>query len=141
MPARFRPDADRLRLVRYAWFVNIFESIADRRIEAAREAGLFDNLPGHGKPIADLGQERPPGWWAARVAKRERSLMAAEDLDREVRAAMPIIWRLETERDVRSELDRLNGRIDHYNRVTTVEPRPRLDVEHVVGQWRQIRFS
>ncbi len=120
--------------------MNIFESIADRRIEAAREAGLFDNLPGHGKPIADLDRERPAGWWAARVAKRERSLMAAEDLDREVRAAMPIISRLETEAEVRSELDQLNSRIDHYNRVTTVDTRPRLDVEHVVGRWRQIRF-
>ncbi len=120
--------------------MNIFESIADRRIEAAREAGLFDNLPGHGKPIPDLDRERPPGWWAARVAKRERSLMAAEDLDRELRAAMPIIWRLATEADVRSEVDRLNRQIDDYNRVTAVDTRGRLDVEHVVGRWRQIRF-
>lgn len=120
--------------------MNIFESIADRRIEAAREAGLFDNLAGHGKPIPDLDRERPAGWWAARLAKRERSLLAAEDLEREIRAAMPVIWRLRSEREVLAEAERLNRRIDDYNRVTAVESRPRLDVEQIVVRWRGIRF-
>lgn len=119
--------------------MNIFESIADRRIEAARKAGLFDNLAGAGKPIADLGRERPAGWWAARLAKRERSMMAADELDQDVRAAMPGIWRLGDEDDVRDEVTALNARIDQYNQVTTFERRDRLDVENVVRQWRQLR--
>ena len=50
-----------------------FEEIADRRIRAGYEAGLFDGLEGAGKPIRDLDRIRPPGWWAARLAGRERS--------------------------------------------------------------------
>lgn len=119
--------------------MNIFESIADRRIEAARKAGLFDNLAGAGKPIPDLGRERPAGWWAARLAKRERSMMAADALDHDVRAAMPGIWRLHDEDDVRDEVASLNRRIDDYNRVTSFERRDRLDAETVVGHWRQLR--
>jgi len=52
--------------------VDIVESIADRRIREARAAGLFDNLAGRGQPIADIDQERPPGWWADRLVERER---------------------------------------------------------------------
>ncbi len=55
-----------------------FETIAERRIEAGRKAGLFDNLAGAGKPIPDLGRERPPGWWALRVAAEEREALRAE---------------------------------------------------------------
>ncbi len=62
--------------------VSIFESIAERRIRAAREEGLFDNLAGAGKPIPDLDQERPPGWWAERWVEQERALVKAEQARR-----------------------------------------------------------
>lgn len=51
--------------------MNIFEVIAERRIEAAIEEGVFDNLAGAGQPIGDLDQVRPPGWWAARLVRQE----------------------------------------------------------------------
>lgn len=51
--------------------VDVIASIAERRIAEGREAGLFDDLPGRGEPIADLDVERPPGWWAMRFAQRE----------------------------------------------------------------------
>lgn len=119
--------------------MNIFESIADRRIMAARRAGLFDNLAGHGKPIPDLGTERPPGWWAARLVKRERSMAAAEELDRQLRLARPGLWRLDTEDEVRAKVDQLNRSIDDYNAVTTWERRTLLDPEATVEQWRAVR--
>ena len=52
--------------------MNLFETIADRRIREGREQGLFDNLALAGKPIPDLGTERKPGWWAARLVREER---------------------------------------------------------------------
>ncbi len=119
--------------------MNIFESIADRRIQAARAAGMFDNLPGAGKPIPDLDQQLPPGWWATRLVRRERSMFRAEELDREVRAAKPGLWRLESEALVRAKVNELNHSIDEYNRVTTWEKRARIDEDHVVGQWQSIR--
>lgn len=119
--------------------VNIFESIADRRIEAGRKAGLFDNLAGNGKPIPDLGTERKPGWWAARVVKEERSKMAAEDLDRHLAEAMPGLWRLATEDDVRARVAELNRKVDDYNTVTTWEPRRPLNVDQTVEKWRALK--
>jgi hypothetical protein len=118
--------------------VNIVESIADRRIRAAREAGMFDNLPGAGKPIPDLGRERPPGWWGARLVKRERSIMKAEQLDRQVRSAMPQLWRLPSEAEVRAKIRELNQAIDAYNEVTTWERRDRLSPDELVGSWRSM---
>lgn len=67
---------------RYDAPVNIFEMIADRRIEEARDEGFFDNLAGAGQPIDDLDRVRPPGWWAARLVRRERALARAEEIDR-----------------------------------------------------------
>jgi hypothetical protein len=119
--------------------VDVVESIADRRIRAAREAGLFDNLPGAGKPLPDLDRERPPGWWAVRLVKRERSIARAEVLDRELRAAMPQLWRLDAVEELRARIDELNDRIDAYNRATTWERRSRLDADSFVARWRRLR--
>ncbi|MGI9614880.1 MAG: DnaJ family domain-containing protein [Acidimicrobiales bacterium] len=120
--------------------MNVFESIADRRIQAAREAGLFNDLPGAGKPIPDLGRERPPGWWGARVVRRERSIARAEQLERDVRAAMPGLWRLDTEEEVRALVDELNEHVDGYNQLTTWERRARLDRDGIAAQWRALRL-
>ncbi len=121
--------------------MDIFESIADRKIRAAREAGLFDGLPGSGKPIPDLHEERPPGWWATRLVRRERSILKVEELDRDVRAAMPRLWRLDSESNVRVQVRGLNEQIEDYNRVTTWEQRQPLDEEDIVEQWKQQRRS
>jgi hypothetical protein len=118
--------------------MDVFESIADRRIRAAREAGLFDNLPGAGKPIPDLGRERPAGWWVDRLVRRERSMQKAEDLERTIRTSMPAIWRMANEADVRDALRQLNERIDAYNRVTTLERRQALVENELVEQWRRL---
>lgn len=67
------------RIVATVRFVNIFEVIADRRIEQARDEGILDNLAGAGRPIDDLDQVRQPGWWAARLVRRERDLAKDED--------------------------------------------------------------
>ena len=117
--------------------MSAFDAIIERRIRAAQEAGLFDDLPGKGKPLPDLHRERPAGWWAARVAKRERSILWAEDLDRELRAGRARLWGLATEAAVRDGVGELNARIDAYNRVTTWQPRPRLAVDEIVDRWRR----
>ncbi len=114
-------------------------SIAERRIQAAREAGMFDNLPGHGKPIPDLGEQRPPGWWAMRVAKRERSILNAENLDSAIRDGKRSIWTMDSEPGVRATVADLNNKIDHYNRNTTWEKRPRLDPDELVSAWQRRR--
>ena len=59
--------------------MDIAEVIAERMIREAMEQGKFDNLPGHGKPIANLDRQLEPGWWAKRCIEAERE--RARDAD------------------------------------------------------------
>ncbi len=119
--------------------VSIFESIADRHIKAGQQAGLFDNLAGAGKPIADLGTERPPGWFAARLARRERSKINAEDLEVEIRLALAAAMRSDTEAAVRLRVAEINTSISEYNRTTHWNPRNLVDADFVAGEWLRLR--
>jgi hypothetical protein len=42
--------------------VTSWETWIDAQIRVATEAGAFDNLPGAGKPLPNLGQEHDPLW-------------------------------------------------------------------------------
>lgn len=121
--------------------MGLFESIADRRIREARRAGLFDNLPGVGKPIPDLGQERPPGWWANRVMKAERDEMRYQDLKKLVDSAMPALWRLESEANLTAKVGELNDLVDTYNSWTSFLRLEPLDLGEVTRTWRRLRRS
>ena len=116
-----------------------FEEISDRRIRAGREAGLFDDLPGAGKPIKDIDRVRPPGWWAMRVAKTERSKQRAEDLRADVAAAMPALWRQLTAEAADAFVGELNARIDAYNAGTSWDPIDRLDAAELLETWAAVR--
>lgn len=44
----------------------------DLQVQQAIERGDFDDLPGTGKPLPDLGAEHDPDWWVRRLVERER---------------------------------------------------------------------
>src|SRR5690606_5557337 len=44
----------------------------DLQVRQAMERGEFDDLPGAGKPIEDLGTEHDPDWWLKRLVEREK---------------------------------------------------------------------
>lgn len=121
--------------------VGLFETIADRRIAAARKAGLFDNLPGAGKPIEDLHRERPAGWWANRAVRSERDLLRFEELQRKITAAMPALWRLPDEAAVDQRVAELNNDIDDHNVVVKTRPIERLKPDEILARWRQVRSA
>ncbi|MDQ6934762.1 MAG: DUF1992 domain-containing protein [Actinomycetota bacterium] len=43
----------------------------DLQIQQAMARGDFDNLPGAGEPIADLGASHDPDWWLRKLIERE----------------------------------------------------------------------
>jgi hypothetical protein len=43
----------------------------ERQLREAAERGAFDNLPGAGKPIADLDQPHDQLWWIRQKLRRE----------------------------------------------------------------------
>ena len=47
------------------------QEYVDQQLRIAMERGDFDNLPGAGKPIKDLGSQHDPDWWIKRLIERE----------------------------------------------------------------------
>jgi hypothetical protein len=121
--------------------MGLFETIADRRIAEARAAGFFDDLPGRGKPIADLGTERPAGWWASRAVKLERDKIRHEELTKDLRRLMPQLWRLDTAAELVAEVAAMNQRIVDYNNRTAFVPIALLDQSETLRQWHGVRAS
>lgn len=119
--------------------MHVADTIVERRIRQARDEGLFDNLSGKGKPIPDLGRQRPPGWWALRQAETERAKLAAEDLHAELRAGRAALWRSATESELRARVAELNRRISEHNRRHPRGPAAPLPTESTVATWYRLR--
>jgi len=117
--------------------------IAEERILAAQKEGLFNNLPGFGKPIPGIDEFLDDWWWVREKLKREGVShlppALALRLDRERTLAR--LAQLESEVLVRQEVEALNARIRKgsfaaWGPPVDVVP---LDVEVVVEQWRMAR--
>ena len=81
-----------------------WESPVEKAIREAQERGEFDDLPGAGKPLSDLGDPDDPMWWLRRYAEREH-------LD--LTGALPPALQLRKEAAV---LPRVAGRPAHRGR-------------------------
>ncbi len=119
-------------------------SPVEEQIRKAQRDGLFDDLPGKGKPLEDLNEVYDPGWWAAKLVQREEIslLPPALELKRKVEREMQRIGKLTRERDVRRALDELNAEIVRINSGVTTGPSTtiaRLDVDTVVERWRELQ--
>jgi hypothetical protein len=116
----------------------------EEQIREADARGDFTNLPGSGKPLADLDQTYDPDWWAKKLMKREAivDLPPALELKRKVQRTLETLKDLRDERDVRRTVEALNAEIRKIN--TTVAEGPAtslapLDIEDVVRAWRAAR--
>jgi hypothetical protein len=114
----------------------------DHQLRVAMERGEFDNLPGAGKPIKDLGAQHDPDWWIKRLVEREKitgvlppALQLRKD-DAELDAGLD---RHTAESEVRRVLEDFNARVMKA-RYTPVDGPPLItmprDVEAEVEQWR-----
>jgi hypothetical protein len=115
----------------------------DQQLRVAMERGDFDNLPGAGKPIKDLGTQHDPDWWIKRLIEREKitgvlppALQLRKD-DAELDARLD---RHTSESEVRRELEDFNARVMKA-RYTPVDGPPLVtmprDVEAEVGRWQE----
>jgi hypothetical protein len=116
----------------------------DLQVQRAIERGEFDDLPGQGKPIRDLGEHHDPDWWVKQLVERERitvlppALQLRKD-DAELEAAVDA---MSAEREVRRFVEDFNGRVMRA-RYTPVDGPPLItqprDVEETVAAWRDRR--
>ena len=121
-----------------------WDSWIEQQIREAREAGLFDNLPGAGKPLASLAEGYDPLWWVNQLVQREQISVLPPSLEmlRKVESEMAAIWQLGDEAKVRSRVLALNREIAKVNARATEGPPTRLgplDVEAIVAEWRARR--
>ena len=117
----------------------------DLQIKQAMERGDFDNLPGQGKPLGDLGSPDDRDWWLRKLIERENItgvLPAALQLRKEDAQLDRVLDREATEKQVRETVEDFNRRIIAARRQLQGGPpvvTPTRDVEEEVERWRERR--
>lgn len=117
----------------------------DQQVRQAMARGDFDDLPGAGKPIPDLGVQHDPDWWVKQLIERERItgvLPPALQLRKDDAELDGRLDQMVSETEVRREVEDFNARVIRA-RYTPVDGPPLItmprDVETTVTQWRERR--
>ncbi len=148
--ARPRPETERERAASRAAArarMQQQHTWVDLQVRQAMERGDFDDLPGAGKPIPDLGRHHDPDWWVKQLVERERVtgvLPPALQLRKDDAGLDATLDGLDSERQVRDELEDFNARVIRA-RYTPVDGPPLVtmprDVDEEVERWRQRRAA
>jgi hypothetical protein len=120
-----------------------FEGWIEQQIEQARRDGLFDDLPGAGRPQHSADGD-DPFWWTKRLLRREQVdyVPPALALRRQVERVLAALPAVADEARARSLLEGLDAEIRRANATavsgppTSVAP---LDVEALLAGWRRAR--
>jgi hypothetical protein len=121
-----------------------FGAWVERQIREATERGAFDDLPGAGKPIADLDEPHDELWWVRRKLRQEQLsyLPPTLALRKAAEDALLEASRAGSEDQVRRIVADINARILEGNRKAASGPPLNLapfDVERVLRTWRERR--
>jgi len=115
------------------------------RLQQAMRNGDFDDLPGAGKPIANLGDVHDPDWWMRRKIERENLTglgPPALTLRTEDAAMDARLDAITSEREVRDTLEDFNRRVIDARRQLLGGPpvvTALRDVDAEVTRWRERR--
>lgn len=116
----------------------------DQQIRVAMERGDFDDLPGAGKPLGDLGTQHDPDWWVKKLVERERLVVLPPSLQlrKEDGELDDRLDSLASEREVRAAVEDFNQRVVAA-RYRLPEGPPLVtmprDLEATVAAWRERR--
>ncbi|MEO6411033.1 MAG: DUF1992 domain-containing protein [Pedococcus sp.] len=128
-----------------------WESPVERAIREAQERGEFDNLPGAGTPLRNLGSPdvEDPDWWVKGLVQREQldmtgAMPPAIALRKEAATFPESLLDLRTEESVRAALEDFNHRVKVDRLRPAVGNLPPLlartvDVDDLVARWRDLR--
>src|SRR4029079_15869284 len=105
-----------------------WETWIEAQIRVASEQGAFDNLPGAGKRLPNLGQEYDPDWWVKQLVQREQISILPPSLElvRKGETELAAIEKLHDEATVRRRLAALNAEIAKVNATVLEGPPTRL---------------
>jgi len=117
----------------------------DLQIQQAMARGDFDNLPGSGKPLKNLGTQHDPDWWVKQLIEREKItgvLPPALQLRKDDAELDALLDRETAEKSVRTTVEGFNRRIIEARRQLQGGPpvvTPTRDVDEEVARWRERR--
>jgi len=115
------------------------------RLQQAMRNGDFDDLPGAGKPIPNLGDVHDPDWWMRRKIERENLTglgPPALTLRTEDAAMDARLDAITSEREVRETLDDFNRRVVEARRQLLGGPpvvTALRDIDAEVERWNERR--
>lgn len=120
-----------------------FTSWIDQQIIDAEKRGLFDNLPGAGKPIRIPKDEDYGQAWVRDYARREgvppeELLPTPLRLRKEIEQLTEAVQDLGSEQEIRDAVADLNRQIMDWRRISLGPPIfvPLMNEEELVGRWR-----
>lgn len=121
-----------------------WESWIDRQIREATERGEFENLPGEGKPIADLDKPRDENWWIRQKLRSEdlAYLPPSLALKKEAESALGAALSAKSEIEARQIIEQINAKITRANRLGIDGPSVGFvpyDTERILRDWRERR--
>lgn len=117
----------------------------DLQVERAMARGEFDDLPGAGKPLGDLGSPYDRDWWLKKLIEREQItgvLPEALQLRKEDGELDAVLDRETTEKRVREVVGGFNNRIVAARRQLQGGPpvvTPTRDPDEEVRRWAERR--
>ncbi|HET7352226.1 MAG TPA: DUF1992 domain-containing protein [Marmoricola sp.] len=115
----------------------------DLQIQQAMNRGEFDDLPGTGKPLTDLGSAHDRDWWLKKLIEREQItgvLPPALQLRKDDAELDALLDQQATEKQVRDAVEDFNRRIVEARRQLQGGPpviTPTRDPDAEVDRWRE----
>jgi hypothetical protein len=120
-----------------------FTSWIDRQVTEAEKRGVFDNLPGTGKPIPGRGEADHGDTWLRNYLRREgvsadELLPAPLKLRKEIERLTAEVPDLHSEQQVRETVREINRRVMDWRRIAVGPPIfvPLVDEEAMVARWK-----
>jgi hypothetical protein len=113
------------------------ESWVERVIREAGEAGEFDDLLGHGKPIPRLDRPYESTWWARTWMERDRRNHAVTALAAKLRRELPRLMAGADPNVIRAGLRNFNEQIAAVNDgIPDDDKLPVLDIDRLMTDRR-----
>lgn len=140
------PDADRRSRAAARARIAQQQTWVDLQVQKAMDRGDFDDLPGAGKPLRNLGTEHDPDWWIRQLVERERIVVLPPSiaLRQEDAGLDDRLDLIASEREVRAAVEDFNQRVVAA-RYRTPEGPPLVtmprNVEATVAAWRERRAA
>lgn len=118
-------------------------AVVESAIQQAMRQGAFDDLPGAGKPLPDLGTHHDPDWWIRRKIQTEKleglgpAALTLRVEDRQLHDTLDAFRR---EAEAREHLEDFNRRVVEARRQLNGGPpvvTPLRDIEAEIAAWRE----